>query len=140
METMNTIITTIILFLLTPIASGTTYPDNMDAVYQDGTNCELIAKYYAAKYHMELYIIVPLTDTGARMEGQYATHMINSKVIDGHRYFFEFNDFAGMDRSLSNNIFTSEEKVKNWYHGEYGKNSEIYSTSNAPFNIIWNYP
>lgn len=129
---MRLIILIMLVLLLTPYPVATI--PNMEYVVQNGENCELIAKYYQEKYDTELYIIMPLKDNGALDLGARTGHIINSKIIDGHRYFFDFNEPQG------NYIFTSEGQVMSWYYNHQGKKSEIFNTQNTPFHMIWNYP
>jgi hypothetical protein len=118
----------ILTILLIPAQAIT----NMEYVVQNGKNCEPIARYYAEKYHTELYIIVPLHENGAAILGDYSFHMINSKVIDGNRYYFEFNGISG------DNIFTNEQQVMDWYKNSRNKNIEIYNANNIPYTVRWN--
>ncbi len=125
----NAIVIICLIILIQPVSAV----QNMEYVVQNGKNCELIARYYQEKYHTELYIIVPLKDNGALETGANKGHIINSKIVNGKRYFFEFNGVSG------DNIFATEKEVKAWYKYRTGKDSSIYDTQNTPFPMIWNY-
>ncbi len=133
MKNTNIIISIILISMLSIPSLATTFPDNMEYQAQDGTNCEIIAKYYAQKYHMDIYIIVPLKENGALDLGNYNGHIINSKTIDSHQYWFEFNGVSGT------HIFTSKHDVIVWYHNMTGKNADVFDTQHTPFQMIWHY-
>jgi hypothetical protein len=122
------LVLTVINLLTLPVGATA----NMDNVIQSGKNCEPIARYFAEKYNTELYILVPLQDNGAAIMGDYSFHMINSKVIDGNRYYFEFNGISG------NSIFTNEQHVMDWYKNSRNKNIEIYNANDIPYTVRWN--
>jgi hypothetical protein len=121
-----------IIIILTILLIPAQAISNMEYTVQNGKNCEPIARYYAEKYHTELYIIVPLQENGAAIMGDYSFHMINSKIINGHRYYFEFNGFSG------DNIFTNEQQVMDWYKISRNKNIEIYNANDIPYTVRWN--
>ena len=103
-----------------------------DNLFQDGTNCEYIAKHYSKVYSTDVYIIVPLKNNGALDMGAYTGHIFNSKIINNKRIYINFD-------GSHTDIFTSEQQVKDWYKELNNKNSEIYNTQHTPFHMIWHY-
>jgi len=104
--------------------------------YKAGINdCERQAKLEQYEHRGDLVFLQFLQENGARqITGEYQGHFLNSKIINGRRYYWEY--------SLLDNQYTimnSKEAVYDWFFNKTGIKTELYIIgvdSNRP-NIKW---
>jgi len=98
-------------------------------------DCEEVSRLNADKYSMGLVWIQYLDTNGAYIfDGKNGAHIINSKVLNGKRYYFDFSSPAS--EAL---IFNSKTEVNEYYKMAAGYNNEIYiiGVDNIPFSTYW---
>jgi len=109
----------------------------MMATIVDAKNndCQNIAEEHAQSLHTDIVWIQYIDSNGAYIfDGKNGAHIINSKVIQGKRYYFDFSIQAYDSR-----IFNSKEEVSIFYKSVTGYDNEVYivGLDNIPFNIQW---
>lgn len=122
------IVSIIIAFLfITNVAAA------YEQLYQDGRNCELVAKQAKEAFGMKMVLIVPLDENGAEIRNGYSGHWINSyEEIGGTRYI-EMGGYYG------NTVFASKEGVDQWYYYLTGHHAVLYTQGDIPFPVIYHY-
>ena len=132
----ETIIITILLVSFNQVNAS----DNRYPILQDGTNCQQIANWYAAKYNMKTVLIIPHTESGKQIiVGGFIGHMINKKMIDGHTYYFAFNEFKPYGKGYYGDyIFDTKEKAEQWYNERvpnYDNNGNNYPVISKVYEL-----
>jgi len=98
-------------------------------------DCEEVSRSNADKYSMGIVWIQYLDANGAYIfDGKNGAHIINSKVLNGKRYYFDFSSPAS--EAL---IFNSKTEVNEYYKMAAGYDNEIYiiGVDNIPFSTYW---
>jgi hypothetical protein len=97
-------------------------------------DCEQVAKEYAARYHMGITFVQFVDPDGAYIfDGKNGAHILNTKIIQGHRYYFDFSIQSGAV------ILNSKEAVVEYYKEHRGYDNEVYNigVDTVPFPIQW---
>lgn len=98
-------------------------------------DCETIAQDYAEEFNMNIVWVQYLNSNGAYIfDGKNGAHILNSKVIKGKRYYFDFSI-----QSYASVIFNSKEEVSQFYKDKSGYDNEVYviGIDNIPFSTYW---
>ena len=98
-------------------------------------DCEEVSRLSVEKYSMGLVWIQYLDANGAYIfDGKNGAHIINSKVLNGKRYYFDFSSPAS--EAL---IFNSKTEVNEYYKMAAGYENEVYiiGVDTIPFSTFW---
>jgi len=98
-------------------------------------DCEQVAKENQIKFHTELVFVMNLQEDGAYIfDDKNNAHILNSKIINGKRYYFDFSNQA-----YESLIFNSKEEASKFYEEITGHKNEVYiiGVDFVPFPIHW---